>query len=93
MSRPRQTTFKEAITLFLLGLTTAICISPLLLQDYTQSKYEFTFWAIISACCIYPSCILAFTRKNIAQKNGDWHILLFVLLANYVLFWLATTHK
>jgi len=38
--------------------------------------------AVIAACCIHPTCILAFARKNIAQKNGDWHILLFVLLAN-----------
>jgi hypothetical protein len=48
---------------------------------------------VIAACCIHPACILAFARKNIAQKNGDWHILLFVLLANYGLFWLASTHR
>jgi len=93
MSRPKNTTFKEAITLFLLGLTTAICISPLLIQDYSKPNYTVSFWTIIAACCIYPCGILAFTRKNIAQKNGDWHILFFVLLANYVLIWLATTHK
>jgi hypothetical protein len=31
--------------------------------------------------------------QKIAQKYGDWHILLFVLLANYGLFWLASTHR
>ena len=68
-------------------------MSPMLLRDYAGPKYHLSFWAVIAACCIYPTCILAFARKKIAQKNGDWHIVLFVLLANYALFWLASTHR
>ena len=93
MSRPRNTSRWEAMALFLLGLATSVCMSPLLLRDYSGPKHHISFWAVIAACCIYPTCILAFARKNIAQKNGDWHILLFVLLANYGLFWLASTHR
>jgi len=93
MSRPRNTSRLEAVALFSLGLATAVCMSPLLMKDYSGPRYHISFWAVIAAGCIYPTCILAFARKNIAQKNGDWHILLFVLLANYGLFWLASTHR
>ena len=91
MSRPRNTSWKEAVALGSLGVVTAICMSPLLIKDYSNPAYRVSFWALIAACCILPTCILAFTRKNIAQKHGDWHILLFVLLADYALFWLATS--
>ena len=36
---------------------------------------------------IGPKC------KNIAQKNGDWHVLWFVLLANYGLCRLAFSQR
>ena len=77
MSRPRNISRLEAVALASLGLATAVCMSSLLIKDYSGPRYH----------------ILAFARKNIAQKNGDWHILLFVLLANYGLFWLASTHR
>jgi len=93
MSRPRNTSRLEAVALVSLGLATAVCMSPLLMKDYSGPRYHISFWAVIAAGCIYPTCILAFARKNIAHKNGDWHILLFVLLANYGLFWLASTHR
>jgi len=93
MSRPRKTSLWESVGLIALGFITAICISPLLVREYGSPHYRWSFYAILTACCMYPTCILAYTRKNIAQRNGDWHIVLFVLLANYVLFWLATSHR
>jgi hypothetical protein len=76
----------------LMGGAATFCISPMLAREYSGERYHFSFWTVVAACCIYPTCILAFTRKNMGRKNGDWHILFFVLLANYALFWLATTH-
>jgi hypothetical protein len=93
MSRPRQTKPREALGLVVLGLGTALSLSPLLRRDYFQPRYELSFWALMAACIIYPACILGFARKNIAHKNGDWHILLFIILANYGLFWLVSTQR
>ena len=41
---------------------------------------------MIGASLIYPSAILVYARKAIAQRNGDWKITLFILGITYVLF-------
>jgi hypothetical protein len=81
----------EIASLIGLGTLTMIFLCPLLVQDYSVPHLRSSLIAVIAACLIYPACILAFTRKAIAQRNGDWKILLFVLLFNYALFWLIAS--
>jgi hypothetical protein len=45
-----------------------------------------SLFAMIGACLIYPSAILVYARKAIAQRHGDWKITLFILGITYVLF-------
>lgn len=91
MSRPKRVSSWEIASLIGLGMLTMIFLSPLLVQDYSVPHLRTSLIAVIAACLIYPACLLAFTRKAIAQKNGDWKILLFVLLFNYALFWLIAS--
>ena len=93
MSRPRNTSFFEVVGLVSLGLITSICVSPLLLRETFSPDYRILFGTILTACLIYPTSLLAFIRKNIAVKHGDWRILVYILVANYVLFWLASSGK
>jgi hypothetical protein len=41
-------------------------------KDYAESHLRTSLFAMIGACLIYPSAILVYTRKAIAQCNGDW---------------------
>ena len=93
VSHPRPTSKVTTIALLALGVLTIISLSPLLIRDYTAPQFHLSFWALIMACCLYPTCLLAFIRKNIARKNGDWFIIYFVLISQFVLFWLASTQK
>ena len=90
MSRPRSISKWETLSLLGLGLLSTFCLSPLLLRAYIRPNLQISFFAVIAGCLIYPACLLAYTRKAIAQKNGDWKLLLFILAFNYALFYLAS---
>ena len=85
MSRPRRISFWETAGLLSLGAITVVCLMPALRKDYAQSHLRTSLFAMIGACLIYPSAILVYTRKAIAQRNGDWKITLFILGITYVL--------
>jgi hypothetical protein len=78
--------FGETAGLLSLGAITVVCLLPALQKDYAQSHLRTSLFAMIGACLIYPSAILVYTRKAIAQRNGDWKITLFILGITYVLF-------
>ena len=86
MSRPRRVSFGETAGLLSLGAITVVCLLPALQKDYAQSHLRTSLFAMIGACLIYPSAILVYTRKAIAQRNGDWKITIFILGLTYVLF-------
>ena len=86
MSRPRRVSFWETAGLLALGTITVVCLTPVLRKDYAGSTLRTSLFAMVGACLIYPSAILVYTRKAIAQRNGDWKITLFILGITYVLF-------
>jgi len=86
MSRPRRISLWETVGLLALGAITVVCLTPTLREDYAGSQLRTSFFAMIGACLIYPSAILVYARKAIAQRNGDWKITLFILGITYVLF-------
>ena len=86
MSRPRRITFLETAGLLCLGAITVVCLMPALQKDYAGSRLRTSLFAMIGACLIYPSAILVYARKAIAQRHGDWKITLFILGITYVLF-------
>ena len=56
------------------------CLSDAALRkDYAQSHWRTSLFAMIGACLIYPPAILVYTRKAIAQRNGDWKTTIFIL--------------
>ena len=69
-----------------MGAITVVCLMPALQKDYAQSHLRTSLFAMAGACLIYPSAILVYTRKAIAQRHGDWKITLFILGITYVLF-------
>jgi hypothetical protein len=85
MSRPRRISFWETAGLLSLGAITVVCLMPALRKDYAQSHLRTSLFAMIGACLIYPPAILVYTRKAIAQRNGDWKITIFILGITYVL--------
>jgi hypothetical protein len=86
MSRPRRISWWETVGLLSLGGITVVCLTPTLRNDYAGSHLRTSLFAMIGACLIYPSAILVYTRKAIAQHNGDWKITIFILGITYVLF-------
>ena len=86
MSRPRRISFWETAGLLCLGAITVVCLMPALQKDYAGSRLRTSLFAMIGACLIYPSAILVYARKAIAQRHGDWKITLFILGITYVLF-------
>ena len=86
MSRPRTISFGETVGLLALGAITVFCLMPTLQKNYAEPHLRTSLFATIGACLIYPAAILVFTRKAIAQRNGDWKITLFILFITYVLF-------
>jgi hypothetical protein len=77
---------RETVGLLSLGAITVVCLMPALQKDYAQSHLRTSLFAMAGACLIYPSAILVYTRKAIAQRNGDWKITLFILSITSVRF-------
>ena len=86
MSRPRRVSFWETAGLLSLGAITVVWLMPTLQKDYAQFHLRTSLFAMIGACLIYPSAILVYTRKAVAQCSGEWKITAFILGTTHALF-------
>lgn len=71
--------------LLLLGGIMNIFMSKIIIKYYLQPEYRMSLICVIAGGMIFPAALLAYIRKAIAQKHGDWKILVFVLSFNLLL--------
>ncbi len=92
MSRPKSLKTAEVLALLILGLLLILASWFGVLPDYIsrQGHHTASYWALMAALVILPSSILGYIRKNIAQKHGDWRILLLVTFIIGVLIYCLT---